>query len=82
MRSVLILTGSPAVGKTTCARRLAEQRFDTRPRHLTDEEFIHLWRTDSRTRLPGALDVVVDGIGIDEQVDAIDHLWATHPPVR
>lgn len=54
----------------------ARRRFDSRQRYLTDRQFTDLWRQDGQTRLPGAHDLVVDDLSLEDQVAAIEAIWA------
>lgn len=56
------------------------RRFNSRPRHLTESEFLRLWQDDRDTRHPGAQELVVDGLTVTEQVEALGSLWRRAVP--
>ena len=58
----------------------ARRRFDSRPRHLSEAEFLRLWGDDRGTRHPGAYELVVDRLTVTEQVQALESLWRRAPP--
>lgn len=56
------------------------RRSDSRPRRLTEAEFVRLWEDDRNTQHPGARQLDVDGLTIIEQVQALESLWRRAGP--
>ena len=58
----------------------ARRRSDSRPRHLTEAEFLRLGQDDREIRYPGAHELAVDGLTITGQVEALESLWRRASP--
>ena len=75
VRRPLVLTGGPAVGKSSTAVAEAKRRVATRRVWLTDEEFDDLHMVDQRDPPLVDQDVNVTNFSLSQQAAALERIW-------